>query len=79
LCPGQSSLALIQRRASEAFVAVLERIIHGAPLERRSQERLGTHFPPAGLSTIRRAIRNYARLTAMQSAAPAWSSASSRP
>ncbi|MGH7313987.1 MAG: formyltransferase family protein [Candidatus Rokuibacteriota bacterium] len=55
-------LALIQRRASEAFVALLERIIRNEPLERHPQGRLGAHFPPAGLSTIRRAVRNYARL-----------------
>lgn len=80
-------LALIQRRASEAFVAVVERIIGGEPLERHPQGRLGAHFPPAGFSTIRRAIHNYARLADLPAMAPssspvpgsALSSPSSRP
>lgn len=72
--PGGASfgeyLALIQRRASEAFVAVLERIIGDEPLERHPQGRLGAHFPPAGLFTIRRAVRNYARLSDLPAVEP---------
>jgi len=55
-------LARLQRTASEAFTGVLERILRGEPFERQIQMGRGMYFPPAGLSTIRRALRNYARL-----------------
>jgi methionyl-tRNA formyltransferase len=56
-------LAQLQRTASEAFVAVLERILRGDAIEQYPQTRAGAYFPPAGHTTIRRAVRTYARLT----------------
>ena len=52
-------LAELQVQASTAFVSVLSDILDGAPLRPMAQVGGGSHFPPAGLSTVRRAYRNY--------------------
>lgn len=64
-------LARLQRTASEAFAGVLERILRGEPLDRQAQNGGGAYFPPAGLSTIRRARRNYARRAGVRPTADA--------
>ena len=66
LVPGESLphyLARLQRTASTAFTEVLEGLIEGLPIRRLRQETLGIQFPPATLTTLRSAARNYARLT----------------
>jgi len=55
-------LRRLQREASEGFVEVLDRLLHGAPLPREPQNGAGPYYPPAGLVTQLRAHRNYARL-----------------
>jgi folate-dependent phosphoribosylglycinamide formyltransferase PurN len=56
-------MARFQRRASEAFVSVLDRLVEGSPIEARPQSVQGRFFPPAGLRTLRRARKNFDRLT----------------
>jgi folate-dependent phosphoribosylglycinamide formyltransferase PurN len=58
-------LAVVQRRASEAFVEVLEGIIRGVPPSRQPQTGTGTYYPPAPLSAVRRARRNLCRRAAL--------------
>jgi folate-dependent phosphoribosylglycinamide formyltransferase PurN len=53
----------LQRRASEAFVNVLDRVVEGSPIEARPQMVQGRFFPPAGLRALRQARRNFDRLT----------------
>jgi hypothetical protein len=54
-------LAEIQVEGSNGFVSVLSDILEGVPLRPMPQPGGGTHFPPAGLSAVRRAYRNYNR------------------
>ena len=54
-------LRRLQREASEAFVGVLDRVLHGASLLGLPQHGAGRYYPPAGLVTQLRAQRNYAR------------------
>jgi methionyl-tRNA formyltransferase len=61
-------LALLQRTASEAFVGVLERILRGDAVEQYPQTQAGVYFPPAGHTTIRRAVRTYTRLASRPTA-----------
>jgi methionyl-tRNA formyltransferase len=65
IAPGESFvryLARFQRRASQAFIGILDRLIEGAPLPARPQAAGGRYCPPAGLRTIRRARRNFDRV-----------------
>src|SRR5262249_3742316 len=55
-------LRRLQREASEAFVDVLDRLLHDAPLLHEPQDAAGRYYPPAGLVTQLRAQRNYARV-----------------
>ncbi|ETX09185.1 MAG: hypothetical protein ETSY2_00995 [Candidatus Entotheonella gemina] len=57
-------LAHLQLTASTGYVDVLDTIIANGELTRTPQESGGTqwHFPPAGLSTMLKAKRNYNRL-----------------
>jgi methionyl-tRNA formyltransferase len=54
-------LAEVQLEGSNGFISVLSDILDGVPLRPIAQTAGGTHFPPAGLSTLRRAYRNYNR------------------
>src|SRR5262249_12700718 len=54
--------ARLQRRASEMLVAILDRVIDGAPVGARAQSHGGRFVPPAGLHTLRRARENFERL-----------------
>lgn len=54
-------LARLQRTASLAFIDVIDRLIDGRPVSRTPQGALGIQFPPAPLSTLRRAARNTGR------------------
>jgi len=54
-------LAEVQLEGSNGFISVLGDIIDGVRLRPIAQTAGGTHFPPAGLSTLRRAYRNYNR------------------
>ena len=56
-------MARFQRRASEAFATVLDRVIGGSPVDARRQAVRGRFFPPAGLRALRSARRNFDRLT----------------
>lgn len=67
IAPGESFagyLSRIQRRASDAMVDVLDRLISHGSVEARPQPSHGRYFPPAGLSVWRRARRNFDRLAA---------------
>lgn len=55
-------LARLQRQASEAFVAVLDRLTGGAAVARERQVAGGRSFPPAGLTALHRARKSYDRL-----------------
>jgi methionyl-tRNA formyltransferase len=55
-------LRRLRRDASEGFVEVLDRLLHGAPLPREPQNGTGRYYPPAGFVTQLRAQRNYARI-----------------
>jgi methionyl-tRNA formyltransferase len=55
-------LRRLRREASEAFVEVVDQLLHGAPPPREPQNGGGRYYPPAGLVTQLRACRNYARL-----------------
>jgi len=61
-------LQRLQREASEGFVEVVDRLLHGAPLPRDAQSGAGPYYPPAGLVTRFRAHRNYTRF--VRSAVP---------
>lgn len=64
ILPGESLgryLARLQRAASLGFVDVLDRLIAGRAVSRTPQAKLGIQFPPAPLSTLRRAARNTER------------------
>jgi hypothetical protein len=54
-------LAEVQVEGSNGFVSVLSDILEGLPLRPKTQQGAGMHFPPAGLSAVRRAYRNYNR------------------
>ncbi len=54
-------LAEVQLEGSNAFISVLGGILDGTALHPTTQTQSGTHFPPVGLSTLRRAYRNYHR------------------
>ena len=54
-------LAEVQLEGSNRFISVLGDILDGVALRPIAQPAGGTHFPPAGLSTLRRAYRNYNR------------------
>lgn len=56
-------MARVQRRASEALVSVLDQLVGGSRVEARPQPARGRFFPPAGLRALRRARRNFDRLT----------------
>jgi folate-dependent phosphoribosylglycinamide formyltransferase PurN len=65
IVPGESFvgyLARFQRRASDALVTVLDRLVEGGPVEARPQFARGRFFPPAGLRAVRRARKNFDRL-----------------
>ena len=65
IAPGlslEAYLARVQRKASEALAGVLDSLIAHRSLPRHGQPAEGRHFPPAGLSTLRRAARHYASL-----------------
>jgi len=53
-------LRRLRRQASEAFAGVVTRLVNGAPLRALTQTRKGPYYPPAGWTTQRRALRNYA-------------------
>ncbi len=55
-------MARFQRRASNAMVSVLDRIIDGVPVEAHRQSAAGRFFPPAGLRALRRARLSFDRL-----------------
>ena len=66
LVPGEEfgeTLARISRSGSEGFVAVLDALLEGRPLETEPQERGGRHYPPAPLGVLRRASAEHARLS----------------
>lgn len=54
-------IADIQLKGSQGYIAVLQQIISGRALPRTVQEKGGRHYPPAGLSIIRGAYKNYQR------------------
>jgi folate-dependent phosphoribosylglycinamide formyltransferase PurN len=54
-------LRRLRREASEAYVGVVSGLLRGATLRALPQARRGPYFPPAGWTTQRRAVRNYAR------------------
>ena len=56
-------IALVQRTASDAYVATSDALVRGEAVPRQRQTGSGLYFPPATLSTLVRAVRNYARLT----------------
>lgn len=64
-------MARLQRRASEAFVGVVEHVLRGESLPRKPQPSSAPCFPPAPFSVIRRARANFARLARATDAAPA--------
>jgi folate-dependent phosphoribosylglycinamide formyltransferase PurN len=55
------TIADIQLKASQGYIAVLQDIISGRALPRTVQEKGGNHYPPAGLTIIRGAYKNYQR------------------
>jgi folate-dependent phosphoribosylglycinamide formyltransferase PurN len=55
-------MARFQRRASDAMIDILDRLIADAAVDGWSQEAPGRYFPPAGLSALRRARVNFERL-----------------
>ncbi len=59
--PFAEYLAEVQLVGSNGFISVLGDILDGVALRPLAQPAGGTHFPPAGLSTLRRAYRNYNR------------------
>jgi folate-dependent phosphoribosylglycinamide formyltransferase PurN len=71
-------LARFQRRASEAFVDVLERVVAGAAVPARPQFARGRFFPPAGLRAFRAARRNFDRLARALAEQPATDAAPAR-
>lgn len=64
-------MALLQRRASQAFAGVVERVLRGEPLPRKRQPPSTSYFPPAPSSVARRAKANFARLAGAADPAPA--------
>jgi folate-dependent phosphoribosylglycinamide formyltransferase PurN len=60
----ESYLRRLQRQASEAFVEVIDALVHRESLPRAPQPGVGRYYPPAGWSVRRRAVRTFARLTA---------------
>jgi folate-dependent phosphoribosylglycinamide formyltransferase PurN len=65
-------LAIVQRQASEAFVDVLDAIVRGDELARHAQIGNGTYYPPAPLTALRRARRNFARRAALHASLSPW-------
>jgi methionyl-tRNA formyltransferase len=67
-------LARLQRQASEAFVAVLDRLTGGAAVARERQVAGGRFFPPAGLTALHRARKSYEQLANARGATtgPTW-------
>jgi len=59
--PLEDYLRALQVSASEAFVSVLDTILHGGDVEGVPAAGGGRYCPPAGLSAWRRACLNYAR------------------
>ena len=55
-------LRRLRREASQAFVEVVDQLLHGAPLSSDPQNGAGRYYPPAGLVTQLRACRSYARI-----------------
>lgn len=55
-------LAKLNRRGSEGFVKVLEKIISGEKLSAEFQGKGGRHYPPCGISTVIRAEKNYRKM-----------------
>lgn len=53
------SIADIARRGMQGFIEVVASILEGRPPEPVEQGKGGTHYPPAGLSTFRRAFRHF--------------------
>jgi hypothetical protein len=64
-------LARLQRRASEAFAGVVERICRSERLTGTPPPPSATYFPPAPFSIVRRARANFARLAHAPGAAAA--------
>jgi folate-dependent phosphoribosylglycinamide formyltransferase PurN len=60
----------LAREGSNAFVELLDRLLHGAPLVAETQPWRGPYFPPAPWSVRRRAERNYARVLGARDARP---------
>ncbi len=54
-------LAHLQLTASTGYTSVIDALISNGELARMPQEPGGAHFPPAGLSTMLKAKRNYDR------------------
>lgn len=53
------ALAYVNRQASIGYTEVLDRIIHGGAVDRQAQNGDGRHYPPATLTAIRRARKQY--------------------
>ena len=51
----------VARQGMDGFIDVVDRILSGKELDAKEQEKGGAHYPPIGLSAIRRAHRNYRR------------------
>jgi len=64
-------LAMLQRRASEAFAGVLERILRGERPSGTPPPPSASYFPPAPFSVVRRARANFARLARAPASTPA--------
>jgi hypothetical protein len=54
-------MAHISRTGSQGYLEVLEKLIAGGIDDSTPQTGGGRHYPPAGLTTIRRARKNYER------------------
>lgn len=57
-----NAIADILRQGMDGFIEVVSQILSNKDLKGQEQERGGFHYPPAGLSTIRRACNNYRKL-----------------
>ncbi len=60
-------LAHLQFTASTGYIHVIDTLISNGELARMPQEPGGTQFPPAGLSTMLKAKRNYHRFVSQDS------------
>ncbi|MBI5055591.1 MAG: hypothetical protein HZB61_03110 [Nitrospirae bacterium] len=53
------ALAYINFRGMEGYIEVVRDLMSGSKIISIEQEKGGAHYPPAGLSAIRRACKNY--------------------